>query len=58
MAGMEFREGSDGWAQSMLCYNSALKEVSTKIDILSEEFKHIHKYNPPCVYSVSKKDNL
>lgn len=46
MAGMEFREGSDGWAQSMLCYNSALKEVSTKIDILSEEFKHIHKYNP------------
>jgi putative GTP pyrophosphokinase len=46
MAGIEFREGSDGWASAMLCYNSALKEVSTKVEILSEEFKHIHKYNP------------
>lgn len=45
-AGKEFREGSDGWASSMLLYQSAVKEIATKIDILSEEFKHIHKYNP------------
>ncbi|MCR4610407.1 MAG: GTP pyrophosphokinase family protein [Lachnospiraceae bacterium] len=46
MASKEFREGSDGWNSSMLLYNSAIKEISTKIDILSEEFQHIHKYNP------------
>ena len=46
MARIEFREGSDGWASAMLCYNSALKEVATKVEILSEEFKHVHKYNP------------
>lgn len=46
MAGKEFREGSDGWNSSMLLYKSAIKEVATKIDILSEEFKYAYKYNP------------
>ena len=41
-----FVESSDGWNSMMLLYNSALKEVGTKIDILNEEFKHIHRYNP------------
>lgn len=30
----------------MLLYSSAIKEVNTKIDILNDEFKLIHKYNP------------
>ena len=30
----------------MFLYNSALKEVGTKLDILNDEFVHIHKYNP------------
>lgn len=27
-------------------YNSALKEVGTKLEILNDEFRHIHNYNP------------
>jgi putative GTP pyrophosphokinase len=30
----------------MFLYNSALKEVGTKLDILNDEFVHVHKYNP------------
>ncbi len=30
----------------MFLYNSALKEVATKVDILNDEFVHVHKYNP------------
>ena len=30
----------------MFLYNSALKEVGTKLEILNDEFVHIHKYNP------------
>lgn len=30
----------------MLIYNSALKEVGTKLEILNDEFQHIHQYNP------------
>ena len=30
----------------MFLYNSALKEVNTKLEILNDEFKHVHKYNP------------
>lgn len=41
-----FNEGSDGWNSTMLLYRSALKEINTKVEILNEEFKHIHKYNP------------
>ncbi len=34
------------WNAVMFLYNSALKQVSTKIDILSEEFIHVLNYNP------------
>ncbi len=34
------------WNTVMFLYNSALKQVSTKIDILSEEFVHVLNYNP------------
>ena len=30
----------------MFIYNSALKEVGTKLDILNDEFLHVHQYNP------------
>jgi putative GTP pyrophosphokinase len=36
----------DEWKTLMLLYNSALKEVATKIDILNNEFIHIHNYSP------------
>lgn len=36
----------DCWKTMMFLYNSALKEVVTKIDILNDEFQHVHQYNP------------
>ncbi len=40
--------GSDveDWETLILLYNSALKEIGTKVDILNDEFQHIHQYNP------------
>ena len=34
------------WTEVILVYNAALKEVGTKLEILNEEFKHVHRYNP------------
>ena len=31
---------------SIFLYNSALKEVGTKLEILNDEFQHVHQYNP------------
>ena len=36
----------DSWKTVMFLYNSALKEVETKLEILNDEFKHVHRYNP------------
>jgi putative GTP pyrophosphokinase len=36
----------DSWETVMFLYNSALKEVSTKLEILNDEFVQVHKYNP------------
>lgn len=36
----------DAWKTNMFLYTAALKEVETKIEILNEEFLHIHNYNP------------
>lgn len=36
----------DQWKSLMFLYNSALKEISTKIEILNNEFIHIYNYNP------------
>ena len=38
-------EDVDSWKTMMLIYNSALKEVGTKLEILNDEFQHIHQYN-------------
>ena len=36
----------DSWKTVMFLDNSALKEVGTKLEILNDEFKHVHSYNP------------
>lgn len=34
------------WEEIILLHNSALKEIGTKLEILNDEFQHIHQYNP------------
>lgn len=34
------------WNEVTLVYSSALKQVNTKLEILNDEFQHVHKYNP------------
>lgn len=41
-----FNEGVDSWKTVIFLYNSALKEVGTKLEILNDEFLHVHNYNP------------
>ena len=36
----------DNWKETMLVYSSALKEIGTKLEILNDEFQHVHRYNP------------
>lgn len=47
---MELRSGResdvDNWKEVNLIYNSALKQISTKLQILNDEFQHVHRYNP------------
>ncbi|EOS47862.1 GTP pyrophosphokinase family protein [Lachnospiraceae bacterium JLR.KK009] len=42
----KFNEGVTSWETVIFLFNSALKEVGTKVDILNDEFRHVHKYNP------------
>lgn len=39
-------EGIDSWNTTIFLYNSALKEVKTKVEILNDEFQQVHQYNP------------
>ena len=39
-------EDVDSWKTIMFLYNAALKEMGTKLEILNDEFQHVHKYNP------------
>lgn len=46
---MDFIGGNDGvetWQEVMLVYTAAMRQVETKLEILNEEFQHIHQYNP------------
>lgn len=43
---MERTNGVDSWKEVMLIYNSALKQVETKLEVLNDEFQHVHRYNP------------
>jgi len=36
----------DSWNTVVLLYSSALKEIGTKLEILNDEFQHVHQYNP------------
>lgn len=36
----------ESWTEVILVYNSALKEIGTKLEILNDEFQHVHRYNP------------
>ena len=49
-ADMELRayngEGIDSWNEVTLIYNAALRQVETKMEILNDEFQHVHRYNP------------
>ena len=38
--------GVDSWKEVNLIYNAALRQVETKMEILNEEFQHVHQYNP------------
>ena len=37
---------ADSWNTCMFLYRAALKEVNTKLEILNDEFQHVHRYNP------------
>ncbi len=39
-------EDVNSWNTVILLYNSALKEIETKLQILNDEFQHVHQYNP------------
>ena len=36
----------DNWKEVMLIYSSALKQITTKLEILNDEFQNVHRYNP------------
>ena len=36
----------DTWKTVIFLYNAALKEINTKLEILNDEFQHVHQYNP------------
>ena len=44
--GQNMGEGIESWNEVMLVYNAALKQVQTKMEILNDEFQHVHQYNP------------
>ena len=41
-----FQDNAESWETLIFLYNSALKEVGTKLEILNDEFQHVHRYNP------------
>lgn len=43
---VKLNEGVASWETVIFLYTSALKEVGTKLEILNDEFCHIHRYNP------------
>ncbi len=36
----------DSWTEVTFTYAAALKQVQTKMEILNDEFQHVHQYNP------------
>ena len=56
---MEFKTRMDGevdtWKEVTLIYSSALKAIGTKLEILNDEFQHVHRNNPDRKSVVSGK---
>ncbi len=46
MAKRDVNDQVDSWNEVLLIYRSALKEINTKLEILNDEFQHVHRYNP------------
>lgn len=46
MADLIYYDEEEEWNKSLLLYNAVLKEICTKIEILNNEFKLAHQYNP------------
>ncbi len=42
----KFYDEQKEWARALLLYDSVLKEINTKLEILNNEFKMTHQYNP------------
>ena len=45
-APQKLSEDVESWETMMFLYNSAIKEVGTKLEILNDEFQYVHQYNP------------
>ncbi len=41
-----FYDEAEEWKNALLLYDSALKEINTKLEIMNNEFKLKHQYNP------------
>lgn len=41
-----FYDEAEEWSNALLLYDSAMKEINTKLEILNNEFKLAHQYNP------------
>lgn len=41
-----FYDEAEEWTHCLLLYDAALKEINTKLEILNNEFKLAHQYNP------------
>jgi len=46
MAKRDTNDQVESWNEVLLIYRSALKEINTKLEILNDEFQHVHRYNP------------
>ena len=46
MADLIYYDEEEEWNKSLLLYNAVLKEICTKLEILNNEFKLAHQYNP------------
>lgn len=41
-----YYDEAEDWKTTLFLYNSALREINTKLEILNDEFKLAHSYNP------------
>lgn len=39
----------DSWQEVLIVYNAALKQIQTKMEILNDEFQHVHQYIPSSI---------